>query len=140
MRLLALAALPLIALALAGCESESKAGTCGTVGSDVKTLEVHVGTKADGHTMYLTPATVTATQGEKVRLKVVNDDSSAFHDVALKNYNGETYEHEVEAGATVCTYHGGEPYFTATAKGSYVMYCEVSGHKEAGMQGSFVVN
>lgn len=126
------------ALGLAGCESESKAGTCADVPADVKTVEIHVGTSADGK-MYLTPSDASAREGEKVRFKVTNDDAAVFHDVALKDYAGETYEHEVDGGKTVCTYHEGEPYFTATAKGAFAMYCEVAGHKAAGMSGTFTV-
>lgn len=141
MRALLLSAALVLPLALAGCgeESESKAGTCGDVAGDVRTIEVHVGTKSGGG-MYLTPSTVTATQGEKLRLKVTNDDDGVFHDVALKNYGGETYEHEVDAGHTVCTYHGGQPYLTASVKGTFELYCEVPGHKDAGMKGGFIVS
>jgi uncharacterized cupredoxin-like copper-binding protein len=142
MRAFLLAAALLLSLFLAGCgeENESKAGTCTDVPGDVRTVEVHVGTKSGGGGMYLTPTTVTAVQGEKLRFKVTNDDASVFHDVALKDYAGATYEHEVDGGHTVCTYHGGQPYLTASAKGTFELYCEVPGHKDAGMKGSFIVS
>jgi uncharacterized cupredoxin-like copper-binding protein len=139
MRLLLLAApAMLVLLTLAGCTDDEGGGTCSDVASDVKTVEVHLGTSSDGK-MYLTPTALTASQGEKVRFKVINDDATVFHDLALRNYNGKTIEHEVDAGKTVCTFTDGNPYFTATAKGSYEVYCEVTGHKDLGMKGTFTV-
>ncbi len=125
---------------LAGCTGENEGSACGDVESGVTTLTIHLGTNADG-SMYQTPKDLQAAMGAKVRFMVVNDDKTVFHDFAVLNLfgDGQKLEHEVDGGKTVCTTHDGEPYFTADKKGDYQTLCEVSGHKELGMKGTFKV-
>ncbi len=134
MRWFAFAALPLLAVVFAGCES-NEGSACGEAEAGVTTLTVHLGTNADG-SMYMTPSGLQAAQGAKVRFQVVNDDAKVFHDFAVLNLlgDGKNLEHEVDGGATVCTTHEGKPYVVLDKRGSFTVVCEVSGHKELGMK------
>lgn len=124
----------------AGCTSSSPAqASCSADGiGAVQALDLHVGSNPDG-SMYLTPSTVTVAHCAKAQFVVHNDDA-IFHDVALLNYAGDSFEHEAEPGQTVSTHHAGIDYFVAKASGSFPIICEVKGHAEKGMKGTFVVN
>lgn len=100
-------------------------------------FDIHVGSNADG-TMYLTPGNIAVSHCAKVQFKVHNDDT-IFHDVALLNYGGDSVEHEVEAGQTVTTHHAGTDYFVAKVTGTFPIICEVKGHADKGMKGTFTV-
>ncbi|MHB8633401.1 MAG: hypothetical protein ACYDBQ_05450 [Thermoplasmatota archaeon] len=130
-------ALLLVAAALMpGCSAPAPA--CPTLGTgDVQTIIIHVGSNADG-SMYFYPGTITVAHCSKVQFAVTNDDS-IFHDVALLNYGGHSYEHELGAGETKTTYNGGLGYFVADTVGSFPVICEVQGHAAKGMRATFVV-
>jgi uncharacterized cupredoxin-like copper-binding protein len=93
---------------------------------------VHLGTRDDG-SMYVEPKTVRATQGERVKLTIVNDDRDKPHDWALLQYDGEDVEAYVEPGRSV------DLAFTATEPGTYRVVCQLVGHKQLGMEGELVV-
>jgi uncharacterized cupredoxin-like copper-binding protein len=92
-----------------------------------RTVDIEAGSNPDG-TMYLRPSDITVDLGDVVTLRVHNPDR-IFHDVALLSYDGEDIEIEVPAGKTE------ERTFTATKTGDFRLVCEVSGHKQKGMQG-----
>lgn len=96
-----------------------------------RVIDVEAGTNADG-SMYLKPDRVSGRLGESVTLRVHNPDK-IFHDVAILDYDGEDIEIEVPAGRTV------DHTFTLTKAGEFRMICEVTGHKQKGMQGTLVV-
>jgi uncharacterized cupredoxin-like copper-binding protein len=93
---------------------------------------VHLGTRDDG-SMYMEPKTVRATQGERVKITVVNDDRDQPHDWALLLYDGEDVEAYVDPGRSV------DLTFTATTAGAYRVVCQIVGHKQLGMEGELVV-
>lgn len=96
-----------------------------------RVVDIEAGSNADG-SMYLRPDRVEARLGEALTLRVKNPDR-IFHDVALLDYDGEDIEIEVPAGRTV------ERSFTANVAGEFRLVCEVTGHKQKGMQGVLVV-
>lgn len=92
-----------------------------------RTVDIVVGTNPDG-SMYLEPKNVTVNLGDDVTLNVKNVDR-IFHDVALLDYDGNDIEIEAPAGKTE------SHTFKATVAGDFRLLCEVSGHKQKGMQG-----
>lgn len=154
----ATAALPaLLALLLAGCSGDKD--TNGAVGPDgVREFAIHIGWNADHQSQYMTPATITVNQGDKVRLVVYNDDKrdidyngdksgkDNFHDVAL-DYPGacdrNPIEHEAPAeGPVPRTECGENDFFVASTKGTFNIICEVRTnptHAALGMRANFIV-
>jgi plastocyanin len=144
-----LAALPLAALALAGCS-----------GDGVRTFTIDIGWNDDG-TQYMHPGEIRVHQGDKVRFAITNHDdpnrdyngpakptNDNFHDVALLDYDGdgdgvkETIEHEVPAGQTETTHYKGKDHFTASERGTFRIICEVRTsptHDALGMHAVFIV-
>lgn len=96
-------------------------------GAAARTIEIEAGTRPDG-SMYLAPDDVTVDLGDVVTIRVRNPDP-VFHDVAILSYGGEDIEIEVPK------YKTEERTFTANTAGDFRMVCEVSGHKQKGMQG-----
>ncbi len=95
------------------------------------------------------PSTIEVGVGEPVRLTVRNADSvehdfivdklpmhagASAHTAGMDHPGGE-------AGIHIHTPAFAESFgiFTPTEKGSYVVYCSLPGHKEAGMTASLVV-
>jgi uncharacterized cupredoxin-like copper-binding protein len=158
MRALALclvAAVPLVA----GCSSQGD-GYSGDVKDGIRVIEIRIGWNDDHQSQYMTPGEIRVKQGEKVQLRVTNDDDpntdyngaksgkDNFHDVALLDYDGdgdgikEDIEHETPAGRTAVTELKGKDYFVATTKGTFTIICEVRtvpSHAALGMRASFVV-
>lgn len=154
-----LLALPLLLAALlAGCSGS---------GDGVKHFTIHIGWNDDHESQYMTPATITVKQGDKVSFKVINDDNPGtdyngpgtsgkdnFHDVAL-DYPGacdrNPIEHETPAGVsttTECSNPDGSgvsrtvDYFVADTKGTFSIICEVRttpSHAALGMRATFIV-
>jgi nitrite reductase (NO-forming) len=83
--------------------------------------------------MYFEPKTLRAVQGERVSITLVNDDQNSPHDWALLAYDGEDIENYVDAGQQRAV------SFTATEPGEYRIVCQLVGHKQAGMEGDFIV-
>jgi uncharacterized cupredoxin-like copper-binding protein len=103
---------------------------CPTAAAAFVTL--HAGTNPDG-SMYITPKSVQVTKGDKVHLVLVNDDPGTPHDWALLSYGGKDIEVYTEGGATKAV------DFTADAAGDFRIVCQVVGHKQRGMEGTFTV-
>lgn len=94
---------------------------------------------------------MTVTTGEGVRLTLDNSDSLLLHDLTIEDMvaediHSEGAEHEgddhgAEEALHVATGPGetGVLEFTPIEPGEYVFYCTVEGHREAGMEGTLVV-
>lgn len=95
-------------------------------------VTIHAGTNADG-SLYFSPKTVKVTKSDDVTLTLVNDDSDQPHDWALLSYNGRDIEAYVSAGRSKTV------QFEADAIGTFRIVCQIVGHKQRGMEGSFVV-
>lgn len=74
--------------------------------------------------------TLTATAGQTINVTYIND-GALDHTFLIDNV---ITEQKITAGATT-TFS-----FTAPAAGTYTYYCNVAGHKEAGMIGTLTVN
>lgn len=154
-RALLLVLLVLPSLALSGCSGND--GSHRVDAGGVKEFTLHVGWNDDLKTQYMTPATITVQQGDKVRFVVVNDDEPGkdyngeksgkdnFHDVAL-DYPGacdrNPIEHEAPAGARTVTECSGKDFFVASVKGNFRIICEVRtqpSHDALGMHATFTV-
>lgn len=97
-----------------------------------KDVTIHAGTSADG-SLYFRPVKVTVSEGERVRLTLVNDDAETPHDWALLEYAGRDIEVYVRGGESRMI------NFTANEVGEYRIVCQVVGHKQRGMEGALVV-
>lgn len=97
-----------------------------------KGVTLHAGTRADG-SMYIEPASVAVRQGEVVDLTLVNDDASTPHDWALLSFGDRDIEVYTKGGETKTI------RFTADTAGTFRVVCQVVGHKQRGMEGTFVV-
>lgn len=127
----------LAALLSAGCASGS--GCSPTQGTgDVQQYAIHVGSYPS-QGMYMAPNSITVAKCSKVQFVVTNDDTT-FHDLSLMNYGGPPIEHDAEAGQTVVTHHLGNDYFVAYMTGTFEVKCQVAGHADLGMRGTFTVN
>lgn len=100
--------------------------------ADAAALTVHAGTGLGGQ-LYFSPRELRARQGDDVTLTIVNDDEDQPHDWALLSYGGQDIEAFVGPGASKTI------TFEAHAVGTYRVVCQVVGHKQAGMEGTFVV-
>lgn len=99
-----------------------------------------------------TPKDVTLTAGQPVHLTVVNagkvshdiKSSIPISDLKYIRASNDTSEQQANAakGILDVDFDAGttaEVTFTPTKAGTYTFFCDVPGHKEAGMTGSFVV-
>lgn len=75
-----------------------------------------------------TPERITASVGEAIAIDLTSVDIA--HDLNVDAFDGHVY---AEAGDTAT---GG---FTASAAGEFDFYCSIPGHREAGMEGTLVV-
>lgn len=121
------------ALALAACggqqASQANKGAGGAPGDGgqvtVRSLDA----------MRFEPANVTARVNTPVRLTLDNSSSALAHDWVVDDVGGGR---KVQVRAEPRQRQTGE--FTATAAGSYQIYCAEPGHKESGMVGTLSVN
>jgi len=74
--------------------------------------------------------TLTAKAGQQINITYVNE-GALDHTFLI---DGVVTEQKITAGQTT-TFS-----FTAPAAGAYIYYCNVAGHKEAGMTGTLTVN
>lgn len=81
---------------------------------------------ADG--LAFSPDRITASVGEAVAIELTSVDIA--HDLNVDAFDGHVY---AEAGTTAT---GG---FTASTPGEFDIYCSIPGHREAGMEGTLVV-
>ena len=129
-------AIAVLTAVLTGC-SGAKAG-------QVKTVDLNA------QAMTFDQKFITISKGQTIRVVLHNQDS-VLHDFSIdkipakvnESHDGGHHDMGVakmpdlhtsaEAGAT------GEVEFTASKAGTYLFYCTVLGHKDAGMQGKLVV-
>jgi plastocyanin len=97
----------------------------GSADSEEEVREISV----ESNGLNFTPATIRVKLGEKVRVTYKNN--MGRHDWSLDEFNAKT--DLINAGATDTV------EFTASKKGSFVYYCSVPGHREAGMKGTLIV-
>lgn len=100
--------------------------SCGSHGSSVPDGARTVAVRGDA--FRFSPEEVTVRQGEPIAIEL--DAVDLEHD-----YVSDELALHVHAGAGE-TQRGG---FTATTPGTYVVYCSIPGHREAGMEGRIVV-
>jgi plastocyanin len=112
------ALLVVAALALAAC------GGGGSAGSEPLNITIK------GQDIKFDTTTITAKAGQVVNVTYVNE-GALDHTFLI---DGVVAEQKVAPGATL------NFSFTAPAAGTYTYYCNVAGHKEAGMTGTLTVN
>ncbi|HEX9076013.1 MAG TPA: cupredoxin domain-containing protein [Anaerolineae bacterium] len=118
-----LAAIALMAVLLAACGGGASGGGTGGGGSPLNVSVTATEFKFD-------PATINATPGQTINLTVKNN-GSVQHTWVQKDSNVSL---TVDPGKTATK------TFTAPSKaGTYVVECDIAGHKEAGMVGQLVV-
>jgi len=101
---------------------------------------------------YFKPNTITLTVGQPVQLTIINDgqldhDMKSAIPIANLSYqkasNPADEQHEnAEQGVFDVDFDKGttaQVTFTPTKAGTYELHCDVAGHTEAGMKGTFVV-
>ncbi len=111
---LAIAALPLAAIALSGCSAEASAGT-------VPVFQVRLGHYT------IEPAELTLPAG-RFELVVTNVDPQLPHSLVL--LRGSTQVLAPGQSQTITVKSGQEP-----TVGDYVMFCDVPGHQQMGQKG-----
>lgn len=79
---------------------------------------------------YFSPESLNISKGEKVRIWIVNDGSTA-HNLHLPDMN-------LDSG-NVAPGNKGYVDFVSDRVGSYNFYCGVGGHKDLGMNGNIIV-
>lgn len=125
----------LFALAISGCEVQPdkppavdseytlKSGLV-----EGKMVFVGVGGAIDGH---INPD-LTANAGDLLRIVVINGDGIP-HDLAIPELNIKTSLLFEKDNST-------HVIFQAAEAGAFTYYCTVSGHRQVGMEGTFIVN
>ncbi|GEM_PF-369089 len=76
------------------------------------------------------PPTITAKQGEKIRIRLKNTDG--FHDLKIDELNAATGRIQGGDEAVV--------EFVASKTGSFEYYCSVGNHRQMGMKGTLIIN
>ena len=116
------AALALGAVALAGCSSDSGGGAyVPPTGPPVKTLQV------SAKNFEFTPNKLTSPAGI---IQFDLSDTDGMHDLVIEGQPG--FQIEVSSGATA----SGKIKLKA---GKYTFYCDISGHRAQGMEGTLTV-
>ena len=82
-----------------------------------------------GGDFWLEPNSVTVNKGDRVKI-IFENVGTIVHDLGIDGY-GRT---EIISAGSIDTIE-----FVADKAGTFDMWCSVAGHKEAGMEGSFVV-
>lgn len=77
----------------------------------------------------LSPANITVNKGDTVRITVINDQGT--HNLFIEGYDQRV--RVVSSGTTQVM------EFVADRTGIFNMWCEVPGHRDAGMEGQFIV-
>ncbi|MGE5264680.1 MAG: cupredoxin domain-containing protein [Acidobacteriota bacterium] len=121
--IVALTAIALMAVLLAACGGGASGGGTGGGGSALDVTVTATEFKFD-------PATITAAPGQSINLTVKNN-GSVQHTWVQKDSNVTM---TIDPGKSTTK------TFTAPSKaGTYVIECDIAGHKEAGMVGQLVV-
>ncbi|MEJ5240521.1 MAG: copper-containing nitrite reductase [Anaerolineales bacterium] len=134
-------AILLVALVLSGCAGDKQSAPKSEPASqgnaveyslttgfkDGKMVFIGVGGEIDG----VVNPTLSARVGNTVKITLTSGDG-VEHDIAFPDFNAKS-EHVVGKGSSVTL------TFTADKSGSFVYYCTLPGHREAGMEGKFNV-
>ncbi|HXF86468.1 MAG TPA: copper-containing nitrite reductase [Anaerolineales bacterium] len=128
----------LIAILISGCAGAAKEETVSagkvveyslmTAMQDGKMVFVGVGGGIDG----VTNPVLSAHVGDTVKITLTSGDGTE-HDIAFPDFNAQS-EHVVGKGSSTTL------TFTVDKGGSFVYYCTLPGHREAGMEGKFNVS
>jgi len=94
--------------------------------ADGKMVFIGVGGQIDG----VTNPVLSAVVGEKMEITLTSGDGSE-HNIAFPDFNALS-EHVKDKNSVTLT-------FTVDQGGSFVYYCEIPGHRQAGMEGKFEV-
>jgi len=94
--------------------------------ADGKMVFIGVGGQIDG----VTNPVLSAVVGEKMEITLTSGDGSE-HNIAFPDFNALS-EHVKDKNSVTLT-------FTVDKGGSFVYYCEIPGHRQAGMEGKFEV-
>jgi plastocyanin len=81
-----------------------------------------------GRDLRFDPATLTAREGENIGIMLRSVDLE--HDLVIDEFDAHVYADRGQTGT------GG---FTASRAGRFTYYCSIPGHREAGMEGTLVV-
>ena len=85
--------------------------------------------RVQGGDFWLEPTSIIVNKGDRVKI-IFENGGSNIHDLGIDGY-GRTQI--ISAGSTDTI------EFVADKAGTFDMWCSVAGHREAGMEGSFVV-
>lgn len=123
------------AVAVTGCSGSGKTG-------EPRTVEIQAGN------MLFVTREISLEKGQPVKLVLKNQDIQ-LHDFSIdkipakvKDEDGGSHDMRGKMPDLHLSAEAGKAAtveFTPTAKGTYNFYCTVAGHREAGMQGTLVV-
>lgn len=120
----------LVMLALVAMLALGVLTACGGDKGGGSAREITVEMGQDGKWVF-NPDKVEVTKGEKVKVNLVNKDASQAHSFVITAVNAKSKQ--VPANAT------GSVEFTADKAGEFDIFCDVPGHKDAGMVGKLIV-
>ena len=120
-RAAAIAAMFVVAVALAGCGSDSSSSYTEPTGPPIKTVKV------SGSSFKFVPSKVTVPAGI-IQFDLTSTDIQ--HTLVIKGIPG----FQVEAGSG-----GSASGKVKLSKGTYTFYCNIAGHESAGMKGTITV-
>ncbi|HET7558575.1 MAG TPA: cupredoxin domain-containing protein [Limnochordia bacterium] len=84
-------------------------------------------------TFSIAPGTITVHQGDRVTLRIVNTAQHLPHDFVLEGPSATIRTRVLQPGESQTL------FFTASRSGSFSYYCDIPGHRAAGMQGRLIV-
>ena len=135
-----------IALALSACGSPAQTAKPVTQATAAQQVTLH------GKEFSFNPNTVQLKVGQPVQLTLANDgtvDHDIKSDIPVSNLAYQTADNDAAeqadnaaGGVFDVDYnlgHTAQITFVPAKAGTYQFYCDVAGHKEAGMTGTFVV-
>jgi plastocyanin len=137
MRRTALAPLLLLALAVAGCGSSDSSGNAGTPGQGAGTAttdpagigRLQIATDPSGQPKF--SQTALSAKAGLVRIDLTNT-SSVPHDLVIAQDGADLAKTSTVTNST-------ETLTIALQPGTYTFYCSVTGHRQAGMEGTLTV-
>ena len=114
------------------------ATSTGTTATSTATTTVGVlAVTVHGGSYKFDPATITAKEGQTVRLTFVSD--GGLHDFTLDEFAGAKTKQLQGGKGDAKIYNMQTIEFTATKKGTFTYYCSVGNHRAMGMEGTFIV-
>jgi plastocyanin len=126
-RFMSIALVSLVVLAACGGDDDSN-GNGGNGGNGDSDIDMEMGE------MYFDPDSVSADAGTSLTINFDNVGNQ-LHDFTIDDLNGEEVEIDVPSGEqdSLTLQMPDEP-------GEYTFYCDIPGHREAGMEGTLTVN